>query len=119
MSINTVSQNPYSNAPINVHNTLLKETSSGSANTMPNIDRTIIEPHVSRKANNNIPANYLKQVYMGNHSSSNGSLTESFIRARASFSPSYMHNEIATRYNMISAIPMKLINIKKTLDKIA
>ena len=78
-------------------------------------NRAVIEPNVIRKSSNNIPPNYLRQVYMGSNSSSNGSLTESFIRSRASFSPNYMHNEITTRYDMISAIPMNILQIKKSV----
>ena len=119
MIINNIANNQYAISPANLVKPLTSESTSISANTMPINNRTIIEPNVLRKANNNIPPNYLRTVYMSNQGSSHGSPTESFIRSRASFSPSYMHNEITTRYNMISAIPMKLINIKKTVDKIA
>ena len=64
-----------------------------------------------------VNAPYEISVNINNQSASNGSLTESFIRSRASLSPSYFHNEISTRYNMISAIPLKLTQLKKSIEK--
>ena len=119
MITNQVTQNPYSIPPINVRKTLLEETTVGSANYVPTSNRSVLETNVTSKLRNNIPPNYLRQAYTNNQSSSNGSLTESYIRSRASLSPSYAHNEIITRYNMVSAIPMKLIQIRKSFDKIA
>ena len=58
-------------------------------------------------------AKKVRKVYNNQQSSSHGSLTESFIRSRASLSPAYMQNEVATRYNMISSIPVILPQIKK------
>ena len=119
MITNQVTQNLYNIPPINIRKTLSEETTVGSANYVPTGNRFVIEPNVIRKSRNNIPPNYLRQTYTNNQSASNGSLTESYIRTRASLSPSYAHNEIITRYNMISAIPMKLIQIRKSFDKIA
>ena len=119
MITNQINTNPYSIPQINASKPLMRDTVGGTANSVPTNYRTVIEPNVIRKSSNNIPPNYLRQVYMGSNSSSSGSLTESFIRSRASFSPNYMHNEITTRYNMISAIPMKLLQIKQSVDKLA
>ena len=119
MIINQSSQNPYLVKSINTSNSLVNESTSLSANSVPTNNRTISEPNVVRKPSNNIYPNYIRKTYSSGSPSSSGSLTESFIRARASSSPAYMHNEISTRYNMISAIPMKLIQIKKSVDKVA
>ena len=116
---NQINTNPYSIPPVNASKPLMRDTVGGTANSVPTNYRTVIEPNVIRKSSNNIPPNYLRQVYMGSNSSSNGSLTESFIRSRASFSPNYMHNEITTRYDMISAIPMNILQIKKSVNKLA
>ena len=113
------SQNPYSINGIYASKPLKAEGTSFSANSMPTENRIVTETGVTKRPLNNTPPNFIRHVYVNNQTSSNGSLTESFIRSRASLSPSYFHNEISTRYNMISAMPLKLIQIKKSVEKYA
>ena len=99
---------------------LNSESSSLSANSMPTKGRIVkLETGVTKRALNNEPPNFIRHVYVNNQTASNGSLTESFIRSRASLSPSYFHNEIVTRYNMISAVPKNITELKKSFEKLA
>ena len=118
MNVNNL-QNPYSVSSVYASQLLKSESSSLTANTMPIKNRIVSETSVTKRPLNNAPPNFIRHVYVNNQSSSNGSLTESFIRSRASLSPSYFHNEISTRYNMISAIPLKLTQLKKSVEKFA
>ena len=118
MNVNNI-QNPYSVSGIYSSQPLKSESSSLSANSMPTKDRIVSELGVTKRPLNNAPPNFIRHVYINNQSASNGSLTESFIRSRASLSPSSFHNEISTRYNMISAIPLKLTQLKKSVEKSA
>ena len=113
------SQNPYSINKIYASKPLRNESSSLSANSMPTTGRIVTETGVTKKALNNEPPNFIRHVYVNNQTASNGSLTESFIRSRASLSPSYFHNEIVTRYNMISAVPKNITQLKKSFEKLA
>ena len=113
------SQNPYAINEIYASKPLRNESSSLSANTMPTDNRAVVETGVTKRALNNVPPNFIRHVYLNNQSASNGSLTESFIRSRSSLSPSYFHNEIVTRYNMISAIPKNITQLKKSFEKLA
>ena len=113
------SQNPYAINGIYASRPLKNESSNLSANSMPTKDRIVTETGVAKRALNNEPPNFIRHVYVNNQAASNGSLTESFIRSRASLSPSYFHNEIVSRYNMISAVPKNLIQIKKSIEKYA
>ena len=112
-------QNPYAINEIYASKPLRNESSSLSANSMPTNNRVISETGVPKRALNNTPPNFIRHVYVNNQTASNGSLTESFIRSRASLSPSYFHNEIVTRYSMISAVPKDLIHLKKSVEKYA
>ena len=113
------SQNPYAINEIYASRPLRNESSSLSANSMPTNDRIVNETSVTKRPLNNTPPNFIRHVYLNNQTASNGSLTESFIRSRASLSPSYFYNEIATRYNMISVIPKDLTQLKKSIEKYA
>ena len=113
------SQNPYSINEVYTSRPLKSESSSHSANSMPINNRIVTETGVTKRALNNEPPNFIRHVYVNNQTASNGSLTESFIRSRASLSPSYFHNEIVSRYNMISAIPKNLTYLKKSVEKYA
>tara|TARA_B100001057_G_C22821008_1_gene939422 strand:- start:627 stop:983 length:357 start_codon:yes stop_codon:yes gene_type:complete len=113
------SQNPYPISSFYASKPLMNESSDLSANSMPRDNRIVNETSVPKRSMNNTPPNFIRHVYVNNQSSSNGSLTESFIRARASLSPSYFHNEIVTRYNMISAVPNNLTQLKKSVEKYA
>ena len=113
------SQNPYAINEIHSSKPLRNESSSLSANSMPTNDRIVSEPGVTKRALNNSPPNYIRHVYINNQSASVGSLTESYIRSRASLSPSYFHNEIVSRYNMVSTIPINLSQLKKSIEKYA
>ena len=119
MIVNNIALNPYSANYVKALQPLKSESVNTSANTVPTNNRIVSESSSIKRSLNNVHPNFLKNVYMNNQSSSNGSLTESFIRARVSLSPAYFHNEISTRYDMISAIPMKLIQIKKSIEKFA
>ena len=112
-------QNPYAINEIYASRPLKNESSSLSANSMPRNDKVVYETSVSKRPLNNTPPNFIRHVYVNNQSASNGSLTESFIRSRASLSPSYFHNEIVTRYGMISTIPKDLTQLKKSFEKFA
>ena len=113
------SQNPYTISEIYASKPLRNESSSLSANSMPIKERIVSETGVTKRALNNAPPNFIRHVYINNQSASNGSLTESFIRSRASLSPSYLHNEIVSRYNMISTVPKNLTELKKSVEKYA
>tara|TARA_B100000963_G_C22547646_1_gene635204 strand:+ start:473 stop:829 length:357 start_codon:yes stop_codon:yes gene_type:complete len=112
-------KNPYAINDIYASKQLMNESHSLSANSMPTNHREVSETGVTKRPLNNMPPNFIRHVYVNNQSASNGSLTESFIRSRASLSPSYFHNEIVTRYNMISTIPKNLTDLKKSVEKYA
>ena len=112
-------QNPYPINEVYASKPLRNESSSLSANSMPINNTTVSETSVAKRSLNNKPPNFIRHVYVNNQTASNGSLTESFIRSRASLSPSYFHNEIVTRYNMISSIPINLTQIKDSVSKYA
>jgi len=96
----------------------LKNESTGTtASSMPKNEMIVTEVNSNKRTLNNLTPNYIKNIYLANQSASNGSLTESFIRSRASLSPAYFHNEIKTRYEMISSIPIKPLNIHKTFER--
>ena len=117
--INNNLQNPYAINEIYASRPLRNESSSLTANSMPTKGRIVTETGVPKRALNNEPPTFIRHVYVNNQSASNGSLTESFIRSRASLSPSYFHNEIITRYNMISAVPNNITQLKKSFEKLA
>ena len=112
-------QNPYAINEIYASKPLRNESSSLTANSMPTTGRIVTETGVPKRALNNEPPNFIRHVYVNNQTASNGSLTESFIRSRASLSPSYFHNEIVARYNMISAVPKNITQLKKSFEKLA
>ena len=118
MIVNNV-QNPYAINEGYATRPLKYESSFTSANSMPINSREVSETSVTKRPLNNTPPNFIRHVYVNSQTASNGSLTESFIRSRASLSPSYFHNEIVTRYNMISAIPKDLTQLKKSVEKYA
>ena len=118
MLVNSPVQNPYGINNINVIQPLNKEATGTSANSMPTINQRIVqETNVAKRALNNVPPNFIRFAYSNNQTSSNGSLTENYIRSKASLSPTYVHNEIVTRYNMVSKIPINLMQIKKSVDR--
>tara|TARA_A200000113_G_scaffold127855_1_gene115071 strand:- start:297 stop:653 length:357 start_codon:yes stop_codon:yes gene_type:complete len=113
------SQNPYVINKTYASTPLRNESSSLSASSMPTNDKIVMETGVTKRALNNAPPNFIRHVYVNNQSASIGSLTESFIRSRSSLSPSYFHNEIVSRYNMISTVPKNLTQLKKSVEKYA
>ena len=105
--------NQYSIPSVNASKPLAKDTIYGSANAMPITKRAVHEPNILNRTNNNLYPNFIKKLYNHDQSASSGSLTENFLKSRASFTPTYIQNEIVTRYNMISSVPSSLSQIKK------
>ena len=117
--INNNLHNPYAINEIYASRPLRNESSSLTANSMPTTGRIVTETGVPKRALNNEPPNFISHVYLNNQTASNASLTESFIRSRASLSPSYFHNEIVARYNMISAVANNIKQLKTSFEKLA
>ena len=68
-------QNPYAINEIYASKPLRNESSSLSANSMPNNDRIVSETSVTKRPLNNTPPNFIRHVYVNNQTASNGSLT--------------------------------------------
>ena len=58
----------------------------------------------------------MKNVYSPSLAPSTGSTTESFLKAKTSYSSNFRQNEKATRYQMISPQDLKLYNMQKSID---
>ena len=110
---NSVNINSYQNLdtkPISYNNV------SNIANSVPiteNYVRSMGEP---LRQQNNLHYNYRKQLYSPFGAPSSGSTTESFLKSKSLNSPVYRHNEMSTKYNMISSVPMKLYKMQKSID---
>lgn len=92
----------------------------GIANAMPSSNLRIVEP-----LNHNFPAKEFVQrqnfrtISAKNHAPSNAASSESFLKSYSILTPVYNHNEAKTKYDMISQIGMKSIDIKKEIDLFA
>ena len=89
-----------------------------SANVVPinNQSSFVDETFNTYRRNNNLMPDYMKKVYSPSLGPSSGSTTESFIKAKSTYSPNFQHNEMATRYQMISEINQKLYKMQKNID---
>ncbi len=110
-TINSFNQNQNTDYDLNVN-------AVRSANTMPVTKNFVGEPSNIEKQNNRLVPNYMRQVYSPYLAPSNGSTTESFLKAKTSFSSNFRHNEMATRYQMTSEIPLKLYKMRRKIDLI-
>ena len=86
------------------------------ANSMPNGLVRITEPQNNKNIEHNLRNTDLRQVYSARYAPSSGSLTENFLKSRSNMSPIFRFNEAATKYEMISAPPINLTKIKKSID---
>ncbi len=105
--------NSYNQIPLYDVN---KVSNNQTANGMPITNNFVGEPTNVYRQSNNLSPNYMKQVYSSYLAPSNGSTTESFLKAKASFSSNFRHNEKATRYQMVSEINQKLYKMQKKID---
>ena len=99
------------------HSTVQSSVNIGTANTMPTT-RIVGDIKNSNRQENNLHHNFRKQVFSPYLAPSNGSTTESFLKAKSIKSSIYRHNEMSTKYHMISAIPIKLYNMQRKIDLI-
>ena len=110
---NSVNINSYQNLdtkPISYNNV------SNIANSVPITDSYVRSISESHRQQNNLHHNYRKQLYSVYGAPSSGSTTESFLKSKSLNSPVYRHNEMSTKYNMISSVPMKLYKMQKSID---
>ena len=104
--------NSYSNIP----NQIIFSFSDEIANGMP-----VVNPQ--RKVFNVTPTNtlnpYNEKSFAKRHhpflAPSNASTAEAFFKARMSFGPVFIHDEAATKYALISALPIVSSEIKKSI----
>tara|TARA_X000000950_G_C13761934_1_gene597199 strand:- start:734 stop:1072 length:339 start_codon:yes stop_codon:yes gene_type:complete len=104
--------NNYSNIP----NQIIFSFNDEIANGMP-----VVNPE--RKVFNVTPTNisnpYNERNFAKRHhpflSPSNASTAEAFFKARMTFSPVFIHDEAATKYALISALPIASSEIKKSI----
>ena len=110
---NSVNINSYQNfdtKPISYNN------ASNIANSVPITENYVRGIGESQRQQNNLQYNYRKQLYSLYGAPSTGSTTESFLKSKSLNSPVYRHNEMSTKYNMISLVPMKLYKMQKSID---
>ena len=110
---NSVNINSYQNLdtkPISYNNV------SNIANSVPITDSYVRSIGEANRQQNNLHHNYRKQLYSVYGAPSSGSTTESFLKSKSLNSPVYKHNEMSTKYNMISSVPMKLYKMQKSID---
>ena len=86
------------------------------ANGMPISENGITQIEHSSRQFNNLKPNFMKNVYSPSLAPSTGSTTESFLKAKTSYSSNFRQNEKATRYQMISQQDLKLYNMQKSID---
>ena len=86
------------------------------ANGMPISENGITQIEHSSRQFNNLKPNFMKNVYSPSLAPSAGSTTESFLKAKTSYSSNFRQNEKATRYQMISQQDLKLYNMQKSID---
>ena len=108
---------------INAVSNINESTTSNSVNTniannMPITTKVVGDVKNSNRQQNNLHHNFRKQIYSPYLAPSSGSTTESFLKAKAITSSIYRHNEMSTKYYMISTIPIKLYNMQKKIDLI-
>jgi hypothetical protein len=86
------------------------------ANTMPNGLLKVAETQTNKNILNNFANGTIKRIFNPKLAPSAGSLTENFLKARSNNTPLYMNNEASTKYEMISASPVFLKQIKRNVD---
>ena len=86
------------------------------ANGMPISENGITQIEHSSRQFNNLKPNFMKNVYSPSLAPSTGSTTESFLKAKTSYSSNFRQNEKATRYQMTSQQDLKLYNMQKSID---
>ena len=86
------------------------------ANGMPISDNSVPQIENSSRQFNNLAPNYMKNLYSPFLAPSSGSTTENFLRAKATNSSNFRHNEKVTRYQMISQQDLKLYKMQKSID---
>ena len=110
-NITTVNNStPYS---INTYNAIHNDK---LANNMPNGLLRVAETQTNKNILNNFANNTVKRMFSPKLAPSTGSLTENFLKARSNNSPIYINNEASTKYEMISASPLFLKQIKRNID---
>ena len=86
------------------------------ANNMPNGLLRVAETQTNKNILNNFANNTIKRMFSPKLAPSSGALTENFLKARSNNSPVYINNEASTKYEMISAPPLFLKQIKRSID---
>jgi len=109
---------PY---PINNYNqystnTFNNNMSDKLANNMPNGLLRVTETQINKNILNNFANETVKRIFNPKLAPSVGSLTENFLKARSTNTPLYINNEASTKYEMISASPVFLKQIKRNID---
>ena len=116
MNIPSISSLSYNNN-YSINN-IGSNISDNVANNMPNGLVKISQPQNNKNLNNNLRNPDLRQIYTPKLAPSTGSLTENFIKSRSSMSPVFKFNEVATKYEMTSLVPINLKQLKKNIDLI-
>ncbi len=91
-----------------------------SASGMPINDDRVIENLTNTRRTRSFRQNeYTRELYSNRAAPSVAADSESFLKAKALFAPLYRQNEAQTKYDMISKITLKSVDIKKTVNLVA
>ena len=95
----------------------------GVANAVPiskPLNMRSLEPvGQSLKSREYIAQQNFREIHAKNLAPSAAASTENFIKAKAILTPVYSHNEAKTKYDMISQIGMRNLNIREKVDMLA
>ena len=91
-----------------------------TANAMPTNPLRLVEPVNSNARSKEYVQNQnLKELYSKNYSPSSGFSTEKYLKSKFTLSPVYIQNEAKTKYDMISRIPLKKIDLNSEVNILA
>ena len=109
----------FTNQPENFNSQT--EFDNGTAIGMPpiNFSNRKLSPVTNLNNANSYTPDYNPVKRYSSKLSPSGLLTEAFLKARIFFNPVFMHNEAATRYQMISRVFYSNDDIKTNLLRVA
>lgn len=95
-------------------------TSQAIANAVPSNRMRIVEPvNNNSRSKEYVQNQNFRELYAKNLSPSAAIATETYLKAYAALSPIYANNEAKTKYDMISQIGLKNLDIREKVDVIA
>ena len=105
---------------LNNFNKVFPYSKVDTANAMPINNLRVVDPvNQNLRSKEYVQNHNIREIYSGNLAPSSSFSTEKFLKSKSILTPVFIQNEVKTKYEMVSRIPLKKEDLNSEVNVLA